>query len=211
MAGCYRYRAAGLRRDETSVQSISSAGPGQGVPSGIPSHRQAINRGPGYAGLWDISPAARRVLPCLQKGGPTPLSPKPPVFRRREPMGVPGKASPSIRAECKGHAQAAQSGRPGSLPGLRSRGRIRPKPPIKSCWHPGTDGAAAGGIPLQGATGQFAPGEKFHGTLPAMFAGRKTGRGQRGPARQEALVTARRDVGTPAGLESGGKAEASYA
>lgn len=76
---------------------------------------------------------------------------------------------------------------------------------------PRKDGAAAGGIPLPGATGHFVPGEKCHGTLPAMFAGRKTGRGQRGPAILEALVTARRDVGTPAGLESGGNAEASYA
>nr|DAK94712.1 MAG TPA: hypothetical protein [Caudoviricetes sp.] len=87
-------------------------------------------------------------LPCLQKGGPIPPSPKPPVFRRREPMGVPGQASPSIRAECKGHAQAAQSGRPGSLPGLRSRGRIRPRPPNLVLLAPRKDGAAAGGIPL---------------------------------------------------------------
>ena len=137
--------------------------------------------------------------------------PDPQVFRRREPMGVPGQASPSIRAECKGHTQAAQSGRPGSSPGLRSRGRIRPRPPNLVLLAPRKDGAAAGGIPLPGATGHFVPGEKCHGTLPAMFAGRKTGRGQRGPAILEALVTARRDVGTPAGVERGGNAEASYA
>ena len=132
MAGCYRYRAAGLCRDKADVQGIHPAGPGQGVPSGIPAHRQAINRGPGYAGLWDISPAARRESPVPPEGRSDSALPEPPVFRRREPMGVPGQASPSIRAECKGHAQAAQSGRPGSLPGLRSRGRIRPRPP-KSC------------------------------------------------------------------------------
>lgn len=152
MAGCYRLRAAGLRRDKADVQGLSPAGPGQGVPSGISAHRQAINRGPGYAGLWDISPAARRVLPCLQKGGSIPPSPKPPVFRRREPMGVPGQASPSICAECKGHAQAAQSGRPGSLPGLRSRGRIRPKNLlILSCWHPGKTGPRRAESRYQGA------------------------------------------------------------
>lgn len=82
---------------------------------------------------------------------------------------------------------------------------------ILSCWHPGKTGPRRVESRYQGRPAIFAPGEKCHGTLPAMFTGRKTGRGQQGPARLEALVTARRDVGTPAGLESGGNAEVSYA
>lgn len=181
------------------------------IASGSVVRPGAHYRGPGHAGLWDISPAARRESPVPPEGRSDSALPETSSIPTPGADGRTGAGQPI-------HTRRVQGTHPGSTvweAGIVARSALQgphtPLPPILSCWHPGTDGAAAGGIPLPGATGHFVPGEKCHGTLPAMFAGRKTGRGQRGPARLEALVTARRDVGTPAGLESGGNAEASYA
>lgn len=110
--------------------------------------------------------------------------------------------------------QGPHSGRTTRGAGIVARaalqGRIRSKPPIKF-WHPGTDGAAAGGIPLPSPPG-FAPGMKppHFGCASLGGTARRTDyppqevEGQR----DESVDT--RQAGetvTPTGLKRGGKAE----
>lgn len=151
------------------------------------------------------------ILPCLQKGGSSPPSPillYSDAGSRWAYRGRPAHPyAQSARDTPRQHSLGGRDRCPVCAPGAA----YAPDLLILSCWHPGKTGPRRAESRYQGRPANFAPGEKFHGTLPAMFTGRKTGRGQQGPARLEALVTARRDVGTPAGLESGGNAEASYA
>lgn len=115
--------------------------------------------------------------------------------RCREPTGVPGQISPSTCAACKGHTRDAQPERPGSSPGLRSRGAYAPNL-LSSFGTPELDGAAAGGIPLPGATRRCLE-DKCHGTFPAMFTGQINRR----------ILLPARGGRTLAGIESGGNAE----
>ena len=152
MAGCYRYRAAGLCRDKADVQGIHPAGPGQGVPSGIPAHRQAINRGPGYAGLWDISPAARRESPVPPEGRSDSALPETSSIPTPGADGRTGAGQPI-------HTRRVQGTHPGSTvweAGIVARSALQgphtPLPPILSCWHPGKTGPRRAESRYQGAS-----------------------------------------------------------
>lgn len=140
MAGCYRYRAAGLRRDETSVQGISSAGPGKGIPSGIFAHRQAINRGPGMPVFGTFHRRRGGSLPCLQKGGPTPPSPNLQYSDAGSRWAYRGRpAHPyaqSARDTPRQHSLGGRDRCPVCAPGAA----YAPDLLVLSCWHPGKTG-----------------------------------------------------------------------
>jgi len=152
VAGCYRYRAAGLRRDETSVQGISSAGPGKGIPSGIFAHRQAINRGPGMpvfgtfhrrrGGFSRTSRRAVRLRPprnlqYSDAGSRWAYRGRPAHPYAQSARDTPRQHSLGSRDRCPVCAPGAAY-----APDLLNLVLLAPR----------KDGAAAGGIPLPGAS-----------------------------------------------------------
>lgn len=102
-------------------------------------------------------PGRRAGLTSQQKSGSTPPSPKPPSF-----VDTP---------ERRGRRRAERN--LGGLLAVQPKtGPLRQRPGLQDATV-GKASPAAGGIPLPGATGHFVPGEKCHGTLPAMFTGQK--------------------------------------
>lgn len=97
----------------------------------------------------------RRELDNLPEPGSAPGPVRPLSFSCFPMPGADGRTGADQPVDLRS-VQGPHSGCTAREAGIVARaalqGRIRSKPPIKF-WHPGTDGAAAGGIPLPGATG----------------------------------------------------------
>ena len=149
-------------------------------------------------------------LPCLQKGGPTPPSPNLQYSDAGSRWAYRGRpAHPyaqSARDTPRQHSLGSRDRCPVCAPGAA----YAPTSYLV-LLAPRKDGAAAGGIPLPGATGQFCAGREIPWHAPRHVCRPENRTRATRPGETGSTCDRSERRCTPAGVESGGNAEASYA
>lgn len=176
--------------------------------------------------VFGLSPCWRGDNPLLQKGGSNPPSPTTAgVWERRWGWHLTGAgAGPRVRNPFflqagsrwayRGRIARQRAQRARDTPGEAHPGRLGSRPGLRSSpmWGAWGKPPIFADTPERRGRGGRNPATKApSGGYLAPQTNTLSVRMQQGLAYLGALVTARRDVGTPAGAERGGNAEVSYA